>query len=75
MYWTQDEGAEESNPGDVIEAVAGGAVDNLHVSGRVDGSYSVWLPDGRLMTVAYYVDGESGFVPTITYTDNYTPQF
>merc|ERR1712025_1317904 len=57
VYWTQDEGAEESNPG------------------RVDGSYSVWLPDGRLMTVTYYVDGESGFVPTITYTDNYTPDF
>merc|ERR1711892_695103 len=57
VYWTQDEGAEDSNPG------------------RVEGSYSVWQPDGRLMTVTYYVDGESGFVPTITYTDNYTPTF
>ncbi|XP_069703728.1 uncharacterized protein [Periplaneta americana] len=36
-------------------------------AGRVDGSYHVWLPDGRLMTVSYYVDGESGFVPKITY--------
>jgi len=43
--------------------------------GRVDGEYSVWLADGRLMTVTYYVDGDSGFVPTITYTDNYTPEF
>merc|ERR1712045_439487 len=32
-----------------------------------EGEYSVWLADGRLMTVSYYVDGESGFVPTITY--------
>ena len=45
------------------------------IAGRVDGSYSVWQPDGRLMTVTYYVDGDSGFVPTITYTDNYTPTF
>ena len=44
-------------------------------AGRVEGEYSVWLPDGRLMTVSYYVDGESGFVPTITYEDNYAPQF
>merc|ERR1712243_510219 len=43
--------------------------------GRVEGEYSVWLADGRLMTVSYYVDGESGFVPTITYTDGYTPEF
>merc|ERR1712055_872803 len=50
IYWTQDEGAPEDNPG------------------RVEGEYSVWLADGRLMTVSYYVDGESGFVPTITYT-------
>merc|ERR1712168_482088 len=52
VYWTQEEVAEESNPG------------------RVDGEYSVWLPDGRLMTVKYYIDGESGFVPTITYQDD-----
>merc|ERR1712080_165251 len=57
IYWTQQETAEESNPG------------------RVEGEYSVWLADGRLMTVSYYVDGDSGFVPTITYTDSYTPQF
>merc|ERR1712059_132219 len=57
IFWTQEEGAEETNPG------------------RVDGEYSVWLADGRLMTVSYYVDGDSGFVPTITYTENYTPEF
>jgi len=33
IYWTQDEGAPEDNPG------------------RVEGEYSVWLADGRLMTV------------------------
>ncbi len=42
---------------------------------RTEGEYKVWLPDGRLMVVSYYVDGESGFVPTITYEDNYVPSF
>ncbi len=42
---------------------------------RTEGEYRVWLPDGRLMVVAYYVDGESGFVPTITYEDNHVPQW
>ncbi|XP_037800502.1 pro-resilin-like [Penaeus monodon] len=45
------------------------------VNGRVDGSYHVWLPDGRLMRVEYYVDGDSGFVPTITYEDGYAPNW
>ena len=44
------------------------------VDGRVDGSYHVWLPDGRLMKVEYYVDANSGFVPTITY-ERYTPNW
>ena len=30
--------------------------------GRVDGSYSVLMADGRLMTVSYYVDGDSGSI-------------
>ncbi|XP_050717953.1 uncharacterized protein LOC126999412 [Eriocheir sinensis] len=42
-------------------------------NGRVDGSYYVWMPDGRLMVVTYYVDGDSGFVPTINYIDDYKP--
>nr|CAD7577421.1 unnamed protein product [Timema californicum] len=41
--------------------------------GRVDGSYQVLLADGRLMTVTYFVDGESGFVPKITYEKNANP--
>nr|CAD7443312.1 unnamed protein product [Timema bartmani]CAD7463280.1 unnamed protein product [Timema tahoe] len=41
--------------------------------GRVDGSYQVLLADGRLMTVTYFVDGESGFVPKITYENNANP--
>ncbi|XP_069182742.1 cuticle protein 19.8 [Procambarus clarkii] len=40
---------------------------------RVEGSYHVLLPDNRLMKVTYYVDGKSGFVPTITYEPNYNP--
>lgn len=42
-------------------------------TGRVEGSYFVLLPDGRLMTVTYYVDGKSGFVPKITFQDNANP--
>lgn len=42
-------------------------------AGRVEGKYYVLLPDNRLMTVSYYVDGESGFVPTITFEDNASP--
>lgn len=44
-------------------------------NGRVDGSYHVLHPDGRLMKVSYYVDGDSGFVPTITFEDNHTPNW
>ncbi|CAH0564908.1 unnamed protein product [Brassicogethes aeneus] len=36
-------------------------------AGRVVGQYYVYLPDGRLMTVDYTVDGESGFVPRISF--------
>ncbi|KAM7348338.1 pro-resilin-like [Cochliomyia hominivorax] len=38
--------------------------------GKVSGQYSVWLPDGRLMTVAYTVEGENGFVPKVTFDTN-----
>ncbi|MGH4028753.1 chitin-binding domain-containing protein [Actinomycetota bacterium Odt1-20B] len=39
-------------------------------SGRVEGSYYVLLPDNRVKTVSYYVDGESGFVPQISFEEN-----
>ncbi|KAA0183846.1 Cuticle Protein CPR RR Uncl [Hyalella azteca] len=42
---------------------------------RVVGSHYVWLPDGRLRRVDYYVDADSGYVPTITYINNYTPSW
>ncbi|GAA1961802.1 chitin-binding domain-containing protein [Kitasatospora viridis] len=42
-------------------------------SGPVEGSYYVLLPDNRLMTVSYYVDGESGFVPQISFQENPSP--
>jgi len=36
-------------------------------SGKVSGQYSVWLPDNRLMTVTYTIDGESGYVPKVSF--------
>ncbi|KAL1451845.1 hypothetical protein WDU94_006181 [Cyamophila willieti] len=47
-----------------------GANESGNEAGRVEGKYYVLLPDGRVMTVNYYVDGESGFVPTITFDQN-----
>lgn len=43
------------------------------LSFKVQGRYSVWLPDGRLMTVDYTAAKETGFVPQITYTPNANP--
>lgn len=40
---------------------------------QVTGKYSVWLPDGRLMTVEYSVAKETGFVPKVTFQDNANP--
>ncbi|XP_043247299.1 pro-resilin-like [Amphibalanus amphitrite] len=34
---------------------------------QVQGQYSVLLPDGRLQTVSYAVDGDSGFVADVQY--------
>ncbi|KAK4874563.1 hypothetical protein RN001_013923 [Aquatica leii] len=36
-------------------------------AGKVLGSYYTLLPDGRIMTVEYRVDGQSGYVPRISY--------
>ncbi|XP_069956304.1 uncharacterized protein [Cherax quadricarinatus] len=38
------------------------------------GSYYVLLPDGRLERVTYTVNGDSGYVPQVTYEGHTTPQ-
>jgi hypothetical protein len=35
---------------------------------NTEGSYFVQLPDGRLQTVKYYVNGDSGFVAEVSYS-------
>uniref|UniRef100_A0A182QGU7 Cuticular protein RR family n=1 Tax=Anopheles farauti TaxID=69004 RepID=A0A182QGU7_9DIPT len=42
-------------------------------AGKVTGRYSVWLPDGRLMTIKYVVDKEGGFQPEVDFQDNANP--
>ncbi|XP_052865435.1 pro-resilin-like [Anopheles cruzii] len=43
------------------------------MAGKVTGRYSVWLPDGRLMTIKYIVDKEGGFQPEVDFQDNANP--
>ncbi|XP_047991054.1 uncharacterized protein LOC125230090 [Leguminivora glycinivorella] len=50
-----------------------GANEAGDAQGKVNGGYKVLLPDGRLMTVEYTVEGDSGFVPKITFEDNANP--
>ncbi|XP_049840102.1 uncharacterized protein LOC126284887 [Schistocerca gregaria] len=42
-------------------------------AGRVEGKYYVLLPDKRLQTVTYYVEGDSGFRIQISYEQNANP--
>ncbi|KAJ3624760.1 hypothetical protein MTP99_018359 [Tenebrio molitor] len=42
------------------------------VAGRVTGSYYVYLPDGRLMTVEYISD-HNGYVPRVSFQQNARP--
>lgn len=50
-----------------------GQNENGDQQGIVTGTYYVLLPDGRLQTVEYRVDGDTGFVPRISYQANASP--
>ncbi|XP_026327164.1 cuticle protein 21-like [Hyposmocoma kahamanoa] len=50
-----------------------GANEAGDAQGKVIGGYRVLLPDGRLMSVEYTVEGDSGFVPKISFEDNANP--
>ncbi|XP_030763399.1 pro-resilin-like [Sitophilus oryzae] len=50
-----------------------GQTESGDAQGRVVGNYYVLLADGRLMNVEYSVDGESGFVPRITFSPQGAP--
>ncbi|XP_045498386.1 cuticle protein 10.9-like [Colias croceus] len=50
-----------------------GANESGDAQGKVIGGYRVLLPDGRLMVVEYTVEGDSGFVPKISFQDNASP--
>ncbi|XP_034831753.1 cuticle protein 10.9-like [Maniola hyperantus] len=50
-----------------------GASEAGDAQGKVIGSYKVLHPDGRLMTVEYTVQGDSGFVPVIKFEENANP--
>lgn len=58
---------------DQEKALYFGANEAGDAQGKVIGGYRVLLPDGRLMTVEYTVEGDSGFVPKITFEDNANP--
>ncbi|XP_022122138.1 cuticle protein 10.9 [Pieris rapae] len=50
-----------------------GANETGDAQGKVVGGYRVLLPDGRLMVVEYTVEGDSGFVPKISFQENANP--
>ncbi|XP_063364120.1 cuticle protein 18.6-like [Cydia amplana] len=58
---------------DQEKALFFGANEAGDAQGKVNGGYKVLLPDGRLMTVEYTVEGDSGFVPKISFEDNANP--
>ncbi|XP_053609265.1 cuticle protein 10.9-like [Plodia interpunctella] len=58
---------------DQEKALYFGANEAGDAQGKVIGGYKVLLPDGRLMTVEYTVEGESGFVPKISFEENANP--
>ncbi|CAB4059625.1 unnamed protein product [Lepeophtheirus salmonis] len=49
------------------------AADELAENGAVSGSYKVVLPDGRIKTVTYTVEGDSGFVADVQFETTPAP--
>ncbi len=48
----------------------GGGSDSDEAGGKTTGKYFVQLPDGRLQTVDYVVDGDSGYVAKVSYSNS-----
>nr|XP_040580871.1 cuticle protein 7-like isoform X3 [Lepeophtheirus salmonis] len=49
------------------------SADELAENGVVSGSYKVVLPDGRIKTVTYTVEGDSGFVADVQFETTPAP--
>ncbi|XP_040581040.1 cuticle protein 7-like [Lepeophtheirus salmonis] len=49
------------------------AADELAENGAIAGSYKVVLPDGRIKTVTYTVEGDSGFVADVQFETTPAP--
>ncbi|XP_040582779.2 larval cuticle protein A3A-like [Lepeophtheirus salmonis] len=49
------------------------SADELAENGVVSGSYKVVLPDGRIKTITYTVEGDSGFVADVQFETTPSP--
>lgn len=48
--------------------------DEVAKNNVIEGSYHVLLPDGRIQTVTYHVDKDSGYTASVTYEQGPAPE-